>query len=264
MRRSLIRSIGIRKVSFLDKDSQATMQKRHRPNRQFRRRDQQPSGPSSHQESSSGLAETTGSHLQRQIKHSPRPIPMHHPVPSYNAISVGTGVSIVLKQDQPTGREVQGIVAELLTRGDHPRGVKVRLRDGRVGRVQNVISEDQGLQGEAAVGGSRAKLGRNGSPIRTAPFISRGGQRERDRFRHTRDARENDEYLYDETGAQTRRTTGYFAALEEADAQYENGRAQNRGTNGEGELGETVTCPVCGHFEGDERAVAHHVDEHFQ
>jgi hypothetical protein len=26
---------------------------------------------------------------------------------------------------------------------------------------------------------------------------------------------------------------------------------------------EAVVCPVCGEFEGDERAVAHHVEGHF-
>lgn len=60
-------------------------------------------------------------------------------VPARRAIRIGSTVSIVLKQDQPTGRQVQGTVAEVLTRGDHPRGVKVRLSDGRVGRVQSVL-----------------------------------------------------------------------------------------------------------------------------
>jgi uncharacterized repeat protein (TIGR03833 family) len=60
-------------------------------------------------------------------------------VPARRAVQIGATVSIVLKQDQSTGREVQGVVSELLTRGDHPRGVKVRLVDGRVGRVQRVV-----------------------------------------------------------------------------------------------------------------------------
>jgi uncharacterized repeat protein (TIGR03833 family) len=61
-------------------------------------------------------------------------------LPRYNQISVGAPVSIILKDDQPTGRQVQGRVAELLTHGDHPRGVKVRLSDGRVGRVQRILT----------------------------------------------------------------------------------------------------------------------------
>lgn len=54
-------------------------------------------------------------------------------VPRIHQLNPGTPVSIVLKIDQGSGREVRGFVGELLTRGDHPRGVKVRLRDGRVG-----------------------------------------------------------------------------------------------------------------------------------
>jgi uncharacterized repeat protein (TIGR03833 family) len=62
------------------------------------------------------------------------------PVPSYSQISRGTEVSIILKEDQPTGRQVQGIVEDVLTQQDHPRGVKVLLMDGRVGRVQEVLN----------------------------------------------------------------------------------------------------------------------------
>lgn len=62
------------------------------------------------------------------------------PVPRHRDISIGTAVSIVLKADQRTGRQVTGTVAQLLTRGDHPHGVKVRLTDGRVGRVQQLTS----------------------------------------------------------------------------------------------------------------------------
>lgn len=65
------------------------------------------------------------------------------PVPRHAAIRTGTLVSIVLKQDQRTGRQVQGSVSEVLTRADHPRGVKVRLSDGRVGRVQSIMSQNQ-------------------------------------------------------------------------------------------------------------------------
>ena len=66
--------------------------------------------------------------------------------PSHSQIQVGAIVSIVLKVDQPTGHQVQGTVADVLTSGDHPRGVKVRLTDGRIGRVQEVISPGAPLQ----------------------------------------------------------------------------------------------------------------------
>src|SRR4051794_25779617 len=61
-------------------------------------------------------------------------------VPSYNQITRGMEVSVILEEDQPTGRQVQGIVEDVLTQHDHARGVKVLLMDGRVGRVQEVLS----------------------------------------------------------------------------------------------------------------------------
>ena len=61
-------------------------------------------------------------------------------IPSHNQISRGVEVSVILKEDQPTGRQVQGIVEDVLTQHDHPRGVKVLLMDGRIGRVQEVLN----------------------------------------------------------------------------------------------------------------------------
>ncbi len=53
----------------------------------------------------------------------------------------GTEVDIVLKKDQPTGRLTRGIVKDVLTKAEsHSRGIKVRLEDGRIGRVQDIIS----------------------------------------------------------------------------------------------------------------------------
>lgn len=52
-------------------------------------------------------------------------------------IKPGAQVSIVQKQDQPTGKLTEGIVADILTNSsNHPRGIKVRLETGEVGRVQ--------------------------------------------------------------------------------------------------------------------------------
>lgn len=49
-------------------------------------------------------------------------------------------VAIVLKQDQRTGKQTMGIVKDILTRSpNHPHGIKVRLDDGRVGRVQAIL-----------------------------------------------------------------------------------------------------------------------------
>ena len=52
----------------------------------------------------------------------------------------GLMVAIVQKQDQPTGKITQGFVKELLTSAPvHPRGIKVRLDTGEVGRVQLIL-----------------------------------------------------------------------------------------------------------------------------
>lgn len=53
----------------------------------------------------------------------------------------GLEVDIVLKQDQRTGKLTRGIVKDILTNSpSHPHGIKVRLQDGQVGRVKNIIS----------------------------------------------------------------------------------------------------------------------------
>ncbi|CDG64493.1 MAG: hypothetical protein PWQ15_1903 [Methanobacterium sp.] len=55
-------------------------------------------------------------------------------------VKIGSEVYIVLKKDQRTGKRTKGIVKDLLTRSSfHPHGIKVRLEDGRVGRVQEII-----------------------------------------------------------------------------------------------------------------------------
>ncbi|MDB4866071.1 MAG: YwbE family protein [Cohnella sp.] len=51
----------------------------------------------------------------------------------------GLEVDIVLKKDQRTGVTTRGIVKDLLTNSPtHPHGIKVRLQDGQVGRVQTI------------------------------------------------------------------------------------------------------------------------------
>lgn len=55
-------------------------------------------------------------------------------------IKVGTHVNIVLKEDQGTGKLTEGFVGSILSPGaTHPRGIKVRLTSGRVGRVQEIL-----------------------------------------------------------------------------------------------------------------------------
>lgn len=55
-------------------------------------------------------------------------------------IQPGLMVAIVQKQDQPTGKITQGFVKDILTSAPvHPRGIKVRLETGEVGRVQYIL-----------------------------------------------------------------------------------------------------------------------------
>lgn len=55
-------------------------------------------------------------------------------------ISIGAAVEIVLKKDQRTGTLTEGIVMDILTKSsNHSHGIKVRLEDGQVGRVKNVL-----------------------------------------------------------------------------------------------------------------------------
>ena len=54
-------------------------------------------------------------------------------------IKRGMKVSIVLKANQRTGKRTAGIVKDILTKSaTHPHGIKVRLKSGQVGRVQEI------------------------------------------------------------------------------------------------------------------------------
>jgi len=58
-------------------------------------------------------------------------------------IRAGLKVAIVLKQDQRTGKQTVGVVKDLLTNSNfHPHGIKVRLTDGQVGRVQEILADE--------------------------------------------------------------------------------------------------------------------------
>jgi len=63
------------------------------------------------------------------------------PVPNRSEINPGQRVSIVEKQNQSSGLRTEGVVARILTKSaSHPHGIKVMLADGRVGRVQGIVS----------------------------------------------------------------------------------------------------------------------------
>lgn len=55
-------------------------------------------------------------------------------------IKPGSVVLIVLKKDQRTGTLTEGIVKDILTKSPrHHRGIKARLQDGQIGRVQEIL-----------------------------------------------------------------------------------------------------------------------------
>ena len=59
-------------------------------------------------------------------------------------VRAGMRVAIVLKQDQRAGKETIGIVKDLLTNSNfHPHGIKVRLTNGQVGRVQKILEDEK-------------------------------------------------------------------------------------------------------------------------
>lgn len=55
-------------------------------------------------------------------------------------IKPGMEVSVVQKQDQRSGNLTDGVVKDILTKASsHPHGIKVRLENGLVGRVKEII-----------------------------------------------------------------------------------------------------------------------------
>lgn len=59
-------------------------------------------------------------------------------------IKPGMLVDIVLKKDQRTGNLTEGIVQNILTKSpSHPHGIKVRLTTGEVGRVKEIIDDQE-------------------------------------------------------------------------------------------------------------------------
>jgi uncharacterized repeat protein (TIGR03833 family) len=61
-------------------------------------------------------------------------------VPIRKEIQPGSRVMIVEKQNQRSGQLTEGVVVHILTSSPtHPHGIKVRLVDGKVGRVQTIV-----------------------------------------------------------------------------------------------------------------------------
>lgn len=142
-------------------------------------------------------------------------------VPTVQQVVPGASVFIILKEDQPTGEETQGIVQDILTRGNHPRGIKVRLRDGQVGRVQRM-------------GNSSAAAEDTGAKATPSSRFT---------MRYT-DVRRDDEFASEPP---PRSLADFMPDLDE-----------RLGTAPSGV--EAVKCPFCEDFEGDETAVTVHID----
>ncbi|KAK6212438.1 hypothetical protein LQW54_005212 [Pestalotiopsis sp. IQ-011] len=195
------------------------------------------------------------------------------PVPNVRQVVPGAGVSIVLKADQRTGREVQGVVKDVLTRGDHHRGIKVRLADGRIGRVQRMSAgmpaASQGQPGAHDVGAANSGGGDGGASIidLANPRPSNFPSGRRGQYRDMR--------LDDQPEAPPEQID--LGAYIVAPKRKGKGRKPKPAVDGTSEAQDdavgsttaefasgTVTCPVCNAFEGDEAAVNHHVAEHFE
>ncbi|KAK3897912.1 hypothetical protein C8A05DRAFT_47623 [Staphylotrichum tortipilum] len=199
-------------------------------------------------------------------------------VPTAREVIPGALVNIVLKADQPTGRTVQGAVGQLLTKGNHPRGIKVQLTDGRVGRVQSMVgapaassahSQAESITEMAAqmVAQSGARHGGRVGEGDTSNWGGRSG-----RFQDIRTMRGSvglppptptiglDAYIKPakkrgKAKSAAAGTAGTATADEASPAAERAGQA--------GSEMEESTCPVCGDFRGDAAALTHHVQSHF-
>jgi uncharacterized repeat protein (TIGR03833 family) len=58
-------------------------------------------------------------------------------------IKSGMKVAVILKKDQKNGRLTHGVVKNILTKSaSHPHGIKVRLENGAVGRVKEILADN--------------------------------------------------------------------------------------------------------------------------
>ena len=173
-------------------------------------------------------------------------------VPGIGAVIRGAGVNIVLKADQRTGRTVSGRVQDVLTKGNHPRGIKVRLTDGRVGRVQTMIGPGQQQPPQEGQSGDTSL-----SENMAVPSGSGGGRGPARRHHPYQDVRE------EELPAQTIGLDAYIKTAKVKKRATKPQEQTGQEPTGRQESVELVKCPVCGDFEGDAAAVEHHVATHF-
>ncbi|KAI0888751.1 uncharacterized protein GGS22DRAFT_62753 [Annulohypoxylon maeteangense] len=210
-------------------------------------------------------------------------------VPKTTEVIPGAVVNIVLKADQRTGREVRGTVRDVLTRGDHYRGIKVRLADGRIGRVQSIASGASSTPASSSDPDGVTLISTGTGTYTSTPaedestdLANRTVQNPRGRRPRYRDMRLDEplEAPPDQTdlGAyivSTKRKGKGKGKGKNKNVPNESGQQDDpmrqdgvSGSNNSNSVMDvtsaTSTCPVCGTFEGDETAVAHHVAEHFE
>ncbi|KAK3988740.1 hypothetical protein QBC44DRAFT_397695 [Cladorrhinum sp. PSN332] len=203
----------------------------------------------------------------------------HHRVPTTKQVVPGALVNIVLKADQPTGRTVSGAIKDVLTKGEHHRGIKVRLVDGRIGRVQSMVGQDGGGFSSSSAGTAEMGVGFEESlAVGDAQPAAYGGRSGR-QPRFVRDVRSDqysppapdapvglDAYIKPAKEKKRRGGRGGGDASAASEPVMETPAAFGSG-DGELEGGSAVedvaTCPVCNNFRGDATAIAHHVAGHF-
>lgn len=154
-------------------------------------------------------------------------------VPTLQQVAPGASVFVILKDDQSSGQETAGIVQDVLTGGNHPRGIKVRLQDGQVGRVQRMGGESEPQPAPGAASGAASGSASGSAPSRP--------------FSHKYTDVRQDEHLYP-SEPPARSLADFMPAF--ADEPSPPSIA-----------GPVVKCPFCDEFEGDEPAVTHHIDE---
>ncbi|KAI1660728.1 hypothetical protein F4813DRAFT_262342 [Daldinia decipiens] len=196
-------------------------------------------------------------------------------VPKTTEVVRGAPVNIVLKADQRTGRQVSGTVRDVLTRGDHHRGIKVRLTDGRIGRVQS-MGTTSSTSGSNAVfddvaSGSTSIMG---GPVDLVEGTTSQPRAHRPRHRDVRleepldvppDQADLGAYIVPSRRKGKNKDGSKKTDQPDGSARGDQSLRSNVVANSTTDVtSTTVTCPVCGAFEGDEMAVAHHVSEHFE
>ncbi len=95
------------------------------------------------------------------------------PITRRSELRPGMRVQVVEKQNQGTGALTEGIISRLLTKSpNHPRGIKVMLEDGTVGRVQAIMDGKTETPGKSSncggPGTSSARSPRCAWPMRAS------------------------------------------------------------------------------------------------